>query len=248
MKVDIIKAGGSELCGESLPTLAKYLHQTSTRKDTKTLFVFGGGPQIDVHWRMKHLEPRPKRDGVGITSEEVLRDAVVPAYAAIRAALQELLPLLKILEPQDLLCERNTGLGFVGNVKEVKNIQSHKIIGIGFVGSDGTTELNVNADSIVSTLAHIYSSSIGEVMLLTESGGVLDRFNQRIPQLSRTEIDRILKDENPDISATGGMRKKLEEIRLMLEHVPSVLMLKTHELLQKEAMKAGTLCMRNPCL
>lgn len=78
------------------------------------------------------------------------------------------------------------------------------------------------ADDVVSAVAAHCAGSIDEVMMVTETGGVLDDKNKVVPLLSTATIDEILAGRHPDIHVKGGMLKKLKEVREMLRHVAKV--------------------------
>lgn len=78
------------------------------------------------------------------------------------------------------------------------------------------------ADDAVSAVAAHCAGSIDEVMMVTETGGVLDKKGKIAPLLSTATIDEIVAGRHPDIEAKDGMLQKLREVREMLQHVAKV--------------------------
>ncbi len=66
------------------------------------------------------------------------------------------------------------------------------------------------------------SESVDEVMMVTETGGVLDKNGKVVPLLITATIDEIITGRHPDIAVKDGMLKKLREIREMLGRVAKV--------------------------
>ncbi|HLC66897.1 MAG TPA: hypothetical protein VJK52_04615, partial [Candidatus Nanoarchaeia archaeon] len=97
----LVKAGGAELAPHLLPLLAEQIRGL-TRNDIHVTLVFGGGPQISAQWNAKHQEKRPMKNGVGITTTDVLRDGVQPAYEEVRGRLLAVLPEMRVLEPHQV--------------------------------------------------------------------------------------------------------------------------------------------------
>ncbi|MDD4628418.1 MAG: hypothetical protein PHE68_03435 [Candidatus Peribacteraceae bacterium] len=219
-KTILLKVGGELLTPDQLPELARNI-QELTADDIHVLLVFGGGVQIDEMWkRHGHTEPRPKLDGLGVTTSEVLNDGVLHAYKSLRQQFRTLLPTMNILDPEDVHCTRkDPKYGFVGDVEAVDRLNLQSLSAVGFVGMDGEGQhLNLNGDDVIRTLASQYGRDINEIIFLTFVGGVLDVDGQIVPLILRQDIDRILAGEHPRIKVNGGMAKKVAETGLMLEH------------------------------
>jgi len=219
-KTLLLKVGGEELTPKKLPQLIMTI-QELTCDDIHVLLIFGGGVQIDEQWKAhEHKESRPKLDGLGVTTPEVLHDGVLPAYESLRRQLHHLMPGMNILNPENVHCVRkDPKYGFVGEVDSVDHLDLQSPSAIGFVGTDREGQhLNLNGDDVIRTLAGEFGGRINEIIFLTEKGGVLDVDGNIVPLILRQNIPRILAGEHPRIKVNGGMAKKIAETGRMLEH------------------------------
>lgn len=219
-KTILLKVGGEELTPEKLPQLIMTI-QELTCDGIHVLLIFGGGIQIDEQWKAHgHTEPRPKLDGLGVTTPEVLRDGVLPAYKSLRQQFRKLLPTVHVLDPEDVHCRRkDPRYGLVGEVELVDNLDLQSLSSVGFVGMDHRKQhLNLNGDDVIRTIASQYGNRINEIIFLTSKGGVLDIDGQIVPLILRQDIPRILAGGHPRIKVGGGMAKKVAETGRMLEH------------------------------
>jgi acetylglutamate kinase len=120
----LVKVSGAELIDEAFEKLAAAIH-TLVRDDIRIILAYGGGEQIDTAWKTQHTEPRPKRGGMGITTEEVLRHAVVPAAEQVRDQLQREFKSMHILAPEDIRCALLENYGLVGGGRRATRTCSH---------------------------------------------------------------------------------------------------------------------------
>ena len=244
MAIDLIKVGGAEL-RDGLPHVAQYLSQP--HQTTQRIIVFGGGPQIDTAWEQKHPgQTTTKVEGTRVTDEDMMIDAVMPAFLNIRHQLRAEVQGINLIHPDDVKCipHPNEQLGRIGEVRYVKLPSDFNTVGIGFVGTDEKDILrlyNLKGDSIVSSLVAQLNRSVGNVVLVTGPGGVRDNQHFLVPHLTRSDIRLILEGKHPTIPVSGGMVQKLQETELMLEMVPRVWMVKAQQLLQP-LENLGTLC------
>lgn len=245
MQIDLIKVGGAELGEDGLPHVARYF--LNPDPDVARILIFGGGPQIDAKWEKKHPKKTPtKFEGARVTDEAVLADAVVPAFFEIRRQIQTAIPEIDILDTGDITCVRyaDERLGLLGEVDHVNLPQKFKLIAAGFVGTDKKDPMrlyNLKADSVVRSLAVQLGESIRSILLVTGTGGVLDRKKKLVPHLTPSEIECILNGKDKTVKADGGMVQKLKETLAMLKIVPLVRMLKAEQLNQAPENQ-GTLC------
>lgn len=245
MQIDLIKVGGAELGEEGLPHVAQYF--ANPDRDVSRILIFGGGPQIDAKWMKKHPKKKPKKfEGARVTDETVMADAVVPAFFEIRHSIQKAIPEITVLDTGDIKCVRygDERLGLLGEVDHVNLPRKFILMAAGFVGTDKNDPMrlyNLKADSVVRSLVVQLGESIRSILLVTGTGGVLDRKKNLVPHLTSLEIDRILEGKHKTIRADGGMIQKLKETLAMLKIVPMIRMLKAEQL-SLPADRQGTLC------
>ncbi|MBI5413603.1 hypothetical protein HZA42_04615 [Candidatus Peregrinibacteria bacterium] len=215
----------------------------------KTLVVKAGGAEL-AQWKQKHAEPRKKLGGVGVTTEKVLNDAVLPAYEEIRGQLIAALESsIEIVSPDSVVCERDSEFGLVGNATEIKGImptQDSPLKAVGFVGRERDTDqpLNINADSIVHSLVSQHRDAINGAILLTGTGAILDNTGARVPLILSGDIQNILGGTHPKVKVDGGMAKKLLEVKKMLPDVGKVAITNAAGLIDEieKWQGSGTLC------
>lgn len=249
-KTLVVKAGGAELA-EQMPVLVEQIRQLIA-KGIRIILVFGGGPQIDAHWKQTHSQPREKRNGVGVTTNEVLHDAVLPAYEEIRTKLIEALgSAIDVVSPNSVVCERDGEFGLVGNATEIQGImptQNSPLKAVGFVGKERGTEqpLNINADSIVHSIVAEHRDAINGAILLTGTGAILDKAGAMVPLILSGDISKILDGSHAKVKVGGGMTKKLTEVNKMLSDVGKVVITNAAGLLDEieKWQGSGTLCVK----
>lgn len=237
----LVKASGAELQPEKLPHLIDAI-KTLTAHGVHVTLVYGGGNQIDRHWDAKHDKPRPKIDGVGHTTPEVLNDAVLPAYTEVRAELQQLLPSFQAIEPEQLHCDVDTGKGLVGIPQSVEGYSPASNTMLGFVGSAEQQKLNVNADDIVKMLLMQHGTQINEAFFLTGTGGILDK-DRKVA--SAVYSDNFREDGTHDwLPIDGGMKKKTKVVTETLPLAGKIAMTTVENLLAEieDWRGSGTLC------
>lgn len=247
-KLIVIKISGSDIISPFFDEAVLDIKEL-IKKDVKIIFVFGGGVQID-YWYFKNTgkENRQKRNGVGITTEEVLEKGVKDAYKAncdkVKEAFFEILGDSKFIDPEELLCKRSSPeLEFVGSPEEIKIDLGKKLNIVGFLGKDIENGLlNVNSDEIVSFLVDNYD--VNEVVFTTQKGGLLDNNGDLVASVRKKTIGKIIDGAFEYVSADGGMKKKLQEIYKLLHKVNKVSITKL-QFIYEELMRfegSGTLC------
>ncbi len=217
----VIKASGKELAPERLAVLVPQINFL-TANGIYTILIYGGGDQIDWEWEEKHPGiPRPKVEGIGITTDQVIKDAVLPAYGKIHIQLQQALPDFQFFEPAQIPCDKvppiQTGAGdsvdpqWVGRPNGFV-IPQRKNVAIGFVGMVGKHPVNMNADSVAQATSQF--DQAGELFFLTNTHGVLDEDGQVIPILLASELRED--GSHPEVRIEGGMKQKTREARRIL--------------------------------
>jgi acetylglutamate kinase len=247
-KTLLLKVSGKEISGASFGKLVEDITYLVANQ-IRILLVFGGGDQIDSAWKQKHPEEdRPKHQGVGITSPQVMEDGVLPAYAAIRSKLEAALPGIFIVSPEEVRAKKITDIGdgvspgLVGRVEAINSPEDKPLTAVGFLGIDESGQkLNLNADDIVAHLAEQMGAKINEVIFLTESGGLLTHAGgEIISQLSLDEVDEVIAGRHPTIKVDGGMLKKLREIRKILPKVGKAVVTNARGLRREIEDKGGS--------
>lgn len=104
------------------------------------------------------------------------------------------------------------------------------------------------ADDVVSAVATHCAGSIHEVMMVTDTGGVLDKKGKVVSLLSTATIDEIIAGRHPDIEVKDGMLKKLREVRKMLAHVAKISITDDPQKEIENWRGRGTLCINEDAL
>ena len=246
-KIIILKIGGTEIASPKILETIKQI-QKLAKIGIKFIIVFGGGAQIDKEWSCNHKKLRPKKDGIGVTTQEVLERAVIPAYSKIIDFFKkEFASNVHFFSSDDIICEYKNKPKF-GEVGKVININKNKkmpaISIIGFVGKLKTNNqyANINADEIVLSLLKNFSE-IAEIIFLTPKGCVFDIKNNRVGVITRNTLYRIIRGEQKKVKVDGGMLQKLKEIKKLLSIIPKIAITNLDSLAQElETCKgSGTL-------
>lgn len=224
----LLKLSGAEIANQNFKTLVKDV-KALIADQTKFILVFGGGNQIDNEWKSKgHLDDRPKKDGVAITTPEVMNDAVLSAYTAIQNILKkdfEHIDQVSFISPYDVKAQIKDyeKMGLTGEPTNIPIDFDKKLQVIGFVGATEKGEkLNINADEIVSKIVEENYDKIIEVIFVTTTGGVEDIDGNIVSTISDTKLPSIIAGEEEKIVAVGGMKKKLIEAKKILKHINKV--------------------------
>ena len=247
----IIKVSGGEFSTYEFSQLIETIHLL-LENDITIFLVFGGGVQVDTFYHEFSGKSREKIDGVGVTTSDVLKHGVIPAYNFLIQTLEQKfldMPFsVNTLSPADLQvesCLHCEKFGFVANPKKIQLDESKNLHIIGFMGEDKSgQQYNVNADEIALSIAN--QVKIDEVIFITGTGGILDDSGEIISRASERDIQEMISGNFPNVSVGGGMKKKCEEILTLLNAVPKVAMA-TSSSLQAELFTkkgAGTLCYR----
>lgn len=257
-KTLLVKVSGKEI--ENADAFREIVHaiRSFIRNGIRVVLVYGGGVQIDQRWNERHPgSPRPKVGGVGLVNREIMEEAVIPACHDIGARLRqafecEPMPqddMVSRIRPVDGGYYRAELLYIQADLREKLSREPLQIIG--FVAVDPAARergeyanTSINADAIVSHITSECRDSVDEVLLVTETGGVLDRDGRVVPLLTKSAIQQIVAGTHPKITADGGMLKKLQEALAMLENVDKVAIIGSSGVQQEIEYWAGggTLC------
>ena len=189
----------------------------------RCVLVHGGGPQVDQV--MKRMGKQPEfRNGLRVTDAETLeivrmvlvgkvnRDLVATIN---REALDEPVAVGVSGEDGGLLVAvpRGGGLGFVGDVGQVRASVLHRLLDEGLapvvstVGADaGGQPYNINADEAARAIAVAMKAE--KIVYLTAAPGLLEDVNDEtslVPRLSSAELRERIAHE----SVSAGMIPKL---------------------------------------
>lgn len=221
----LVKVGGGILARDmdGLASSLGFLKQVGLLP----IVIHGAGPQLDDALAAAGIHT-PKIDGLRCTppeAMEVIRKVVLRENLRLVEALESVgapaRPVATGVFTADVLDAEKFGL--VGFVREVNTeaIESSARAGhIPVVACLGETAggqvLNINADVAARGLAHQLKPF--KIIFLTESGGLLDEKGQLISAINLVEDYEQLM-EQPWVHS--GMRLKLQEIKLLLDGLPS---------------------------
>jgi acetylglutamate kinase len=211
----VIKLGGNAMGdGELMQSFADDMVFLST-VGVKPVVVHGGGPQITQALEAKGI-PSEFRGGYRVTSTAaipVVRDVLrntISADVAQRINRHSDLAVVLSGEDENLLVASKRGalvdgvpvdLGYVGDVVQVNPGVIHDLLDAGKIpvvssvapGDDGTSLLNVNADSAAAALAIALGAE--KMVLLTDVQGLYRHWpdaESLISSLSATELEGLL--------------------------------------------------------
>lgn len=249
-KTLLIKVSGTEIATPEFQQTTRDI-KALIADQIKVLLIFGGGNQIDSHWEKNGNKfPRPKHNGIAITSEKVFYEAVQPAYTEIIEKLKSAFcntQNSQFIHPSELnaIFKDYNQWGYTGTPVAIDLDFDKALNVIGFVGGTKTGEvLNINADEIVTLLIQQYQQKINEVIFATQTGGVLNQQGEIVPLLTRENLEKILQGKHPQIQVTQGMQKKLEEIKSLLDLTPKIAITNTTGIYNEitQLYGSGTLC------
>jgi acetylglutamate kinase len=211
----VIKLGGNAMGdGELMQSFADDMVFLST-VGVKPVVVHGGGPQITQALEAKGI-PSEFRGGYRVTSTAaipVVRDVLrntISADVAERINRHSDLAVVLSGEDENLFVASKRGalvdgvpvdLGYVGDVVQVNPGVIHDLLDAGKIpvvssvapGDDGTSLLNVNADSAAAALAIALGAE--KMVLLTDVQGLYRHWpdaESLISSLSATELEGLL--------------------------------------------------------
>ncbi|NBD94917.1 MAG: acetylglutamate kinase [Gammaproteobacteria bacterium] len=220
----VVKVGGAVMRDhlDEMAAALAFLH----RLGLTPILLHGAGPQLDEAMEAAGV-PIEKRDGLRVTTEDVMAVARPVIYRA-NAALVDALEargvrargiLHGVFEAQ--LADRER-LGLVGEIQRVElepvrtAIASGSLPVVACLGESPAGQvMNINADIAAREL--VWAVEPHKVIFLTGTGGLLDASSRVISAISlRTDYDHLLAQD----WVHSGMRLKLQQIREMLERLP----------------------------
>jgi acetylglutamate kinase len=221
----VVKVGGAVM-RDQLDEMAAALAFLQ-RLGLTPIVLHGAGPQLDEAMEAAGV-PIEKRDGLRVTTEDVMAVARPVIYRA-NAALVDALEargvrargiLHGVFEAQ--LADRER-LGLVGDIQAVELEPVRNAISAGTLPvvaclgeSPAGQVMNINADIAAREL--VWAVEPYKVIFLTGTGGLLDGSGRVISAISlRTDYDHLLAQD----WVHSGMRLKLQQIREMLERLPA---------------------------
>lgn len=220
----VVKIGGAVMRDdlEELAAALAFLH----RLGLTPIVLHGAGPQLDEAMEAAGVSVE-KRDGLRVTTEEVMAVARPVIYRA-NAALVDALESRGVRARGILhgvfdarLVDRER-LGLVGEISKVElepvqtAIRAGALPVVACLGeSPGGQVMNINADIAAREL--VWAVEPHKVIFLTGTGGLLDHSGRVISAISlRNDYDYLLDQE----WVHSGMRLKLVQIRELLERLP----------------------------
>ncbi len=223
-RIIVVKYGGNALAGSDEATaIQSFARDIALLRAVgmKPVVVHGGGPQISA--MMERLGKKPEFvDGLRVTDAETIEIASMVLLGHVNPQIVNAINSYGAhavgISGQDAALlrvrQRDTRLGFVGDIASVDTTVIHSVLNDGAVpviatiGSDGHGQAyNVNADTAAAAIAGALGAQ--KVIFLTDVPGVLrDRSDVQslVAQATRDEIAEMIRTGIID----GGMIPKVE--------------------------------------
>jgi acetylglutamate kinase len=220
----VIKVGGAVIQNDldNLVSSLAFLNEVGLRP----IIVHGGGPKLSEELERKKISFSFK-EGQRVTSKEVL-DVAFEVFSGennkiISALSEKGVKAIPIIGNIFKCSIDNKDLGYVGEIKETKSGDIKKIInsgGIPVVAPMGFTEekqlVNINGDK--ATLALAKEITPDKVIFLSEIGGIFNEAEKLISNINiKDDYDRLMSED----WLHSGMKLKLQQIKLLLDSLPS---------------------------
>ena len=220
----VIKVGGAVIQSdlENLVSSLAFLNEVGLRP----IIVHGGGPKLSEELNKRKIE-FSFLNGQRVTTKEVL-DVAYEIFSGenkkIVSALNDqhvnAIPVIGDIFSCNI---ENKDLGYVGQIKETNSNKIKDIIssgGIPVIAPIGYTEenqlVNINGDKATLALAKEIVPDKG--IFLSEIGGIFDGNNQLISNINvKDDYHNLMNQE----WLHSGMKLKLEQIKLLLDSLPS---------------------------
>ena len=224
MRFAVVKIGGG-VVEENLSALASSL-AFLRNLGLMPIILHGAGPQLDAALSAAGV-PTVKRDGLRVTTPEVLevaRPVIYRANRSIVAALEAEGVQATGIQHGVFECDflDQEKLGLVGDVRRVEleaireAIDSGVLPVVSCLGETRTGQvLNINADVAAREL--IWAVKPHKIIFLTTTEGLLDESGKVISSINlRTDYEHLI--QQPWVHS--GMRLKLEQIKQILDKLP----------------------------
>ena len=220
----VIKVGGAVIQSdlENLVTSLAFLNEVGLRP----IIIHGGGPKLSDELNKRKIK-FSFLNGQRVTTKEVLD----VAYKIFSGENTKIVSALKDQEVEAIpvigdifLCNiDNEELGFVGNIEEINSKKIKDIIssgGIPVIAPIGNINSNqyVNINGDKATLALAKEIVPDKVIFLSEIGGIYDSNEKLISHINIKDDYKTLMEQ---AWLHSGMRLKLEQIKLLLDCLPS---------------------------
>lgn len=220
----VIKVGGAVIENDldNLISSLVFLNEVGLRP----IIVHGGGPKLSRALEEKKIHFSFK-DGQRVTSQKVLDEAIDVFKAENQkitsALIKKNVSAVSLIDDIFKCIIQDEELGFVGSIIETNSNKIRNIIsngGVPVIAPMGYTDkkqiVNINGDKATQALAKEISPD--KVIFLSEIGGILDGSDNLISTIN-------IKDDYERLMSEGwlhsGMKLKLKEIKLLLDHLPS---------------------------
>lgn len=220
----VIKVGGAVIENDldNLISSLVFLNEVGLRP----IIVHGGGPKLSRALEEKKIHFSFK-DGQRITSQKVLDEAIDVFKAENQkitsALIKKNVSAVSLIDDIFKCIIQDEELGFIGSIIETNSNKIRNIIsngGVPVIAPMGYTDkkqiVNINGDKATQALAKEISPD--KVIFLSEIGGILDGSDNLISTIN-------IKDDYERLMSEGwlhsGMKLKLKEIKLLLDHLPS---------------------------
>jgi acetylglutamate kinase len=220
----VIKVGGAVIQSdlENLVSSLAFLNEVGLRP----IIVHGGGPKLSEELNKRKIE-FSFLNGQRVTTKDVL-DVAYEIFCGenkkIVSALNDqhvnAIPVIGDIFSCNI---ENKDLGFVGQIKETNSNKIKDIIssgGIPVIAPIGYTAehqlVNINGDK--ATLALAKEIVPDKVIFLSEIGGIFDGNDQLISNINiKDDYNKLMSQD----WLHSGMKLKLEQIKLLLDSLPS---------------------------
>jgi len=220
----VIKVGGAVIQSdlENLVSSLAFLNEVGLRP----IIVHGGGPKLSEELNKRKIE-FSFLNGQRVTTKEVL-DVAYEIFSGenkkiVSALNDQNVNAISVIGDIFSCNIENKDLGYVGQIKETNSNKIKDIIssgGIPVIAPIGYTEENqlVNINGDKATLALAKEIVPDKVIFLSEIGGIFDGNNQLISNINVKDDYHNLMDQE---WLHSGMKLKLEQIKLLLDSLPS---------------------------
>ena len=220
----VIKVGGAVIQNdlENLVSSLAFLNEVGLRP----IIVHGGGPKLSEELDKRKIE-FSFLNGQRVTTKDVL-DVAYEIFSGenkkiVSALNDQHVNAIPVIGDVFSCNIENKDLGYVGQVKETNSNKIKDIIssgGIPVIAPIGYTEerqlVNINGDK--ATLALAKEIVPDKVIFLSEIGGIFDGNDKLISNINvKDDYNKLMTQD----WLHSGMKLKLEQIKLLLDSLPS---------------------------
>ena len=220
----VIKVGGAVIQSdlENLVSSLAFLNEVGLRP----IIIHGGGPKLSEELNKRKIE-FSFLNGQRVTSKEVL-DVACEIFSGentkiVSALKDQEVAAIPVIGDIFICNIDNEKLGFVGNITGINSKKIKDIIssgGIPVIAPIGNTDsnqyVNINGDKATQALAKEIVPD--KVIFLSEIGGIFDSNEKLISNINIKDDYKTLMQQE---WLHSGMKLKLEQIKLLLDCLPS---------------------------